>query len=231
MELSKINKQDMLLATRDNSYDVVTDEIMKAHAEAIETEKILNSLRPYRLSWMDYEGDPIGTPGWWFFLSSLGIVAGSIATLSNHPIVLTAGVLSFISSSILASYGIASSSRPYNGKTQRVREFFARMMFSREVNNLILERKIEYKNYRLAKESYRAFVESKNKQLQNTLEILTKNSTNGENGKHLTIDFNGEFYWSYASNMNERTDYLTLSKEILEQLQLEHKKLSAELEK
>lgn len=231
MELSKINKQEMLLVTRDNSYDVVTDEIMKAHAEAIEAEKILNSLRPYRIPWMIYEDDPIGAPGWWFFLSSLGVVTGSIAMVFNHPIVLTAGVLSFIASGVFASYGIASSSRPYNGTSQRVRDFFVKMMFSRKVKHLILERKVEYKNYCLARESYEAFVESKKKQLQNTLEILTKNSKNGENGKHLSIDFNGEFYWSYASNMNERTDYLTLSKEILEQLQLEHQKLSAEVEK
>lgn len=228
MNTQKMNKRDMLFITRDNAYDDVTDEIMQAHAEAIEVEKVLSSLRPHVPRGVLHMDRTLGIPSVWLFLSSVGVVGGIGTVIFNNPIAL---VLSLVASTFFTSLCIATSLRPYISKRQPVREFFARMMFTRKHQNTILQRKIEYKNYFLAKESYEALVESKRNQLKNTMEILTKNSTMGDDGAYLSIRPNGVFDWINEEQYDDRNDYLELSKDILEQLQLTHQKLSSEVEK
>lgn len=198
-------------------------ELLEAHRKAIDAKAVLDTLRPviprgYRLGSKstpkdDLEDETFAVTTFSFIGAGLSLWFSSFS--SDYWLLVSAicGV------SFLRANAVWYNS--YSSEKQLVRKTLASIFLTKKQREKYQKIYLEQYEYETASKAYQLLVESKRKNLGDTLELISRNSQSKE-GKVLDINKKGKFVWTDRKSQT-RISNGELSKMILEELKTEQK--------
>lgn len=232
-ELSQeFNHYDLLNITRDYVSGVPSVEVLEAHREAIEAQKIINRLRPLPPEGVSRKGtiyfDSANIDLFAFSVMFFPVITSItiiLEVLTNFPAYIFSPIV--VSSGYFLLNSIGGFYNPYKGKEQRIKKFLAKVFLSKKKRERLTDNYRKHKEYMIAYESYKLFIETKLSNLQQSgaLDLITQNC-DIPLGKDITINEFGEFDWIRIEAVKEKSqDNIELTARILSEIESERKKL------